>query len=799
MRKYTFSILRLACVTLFSAGAVNAQIVGANAFLQSQYLEIGMNANGSYGVATSPLNYHSHITGATFTPGGSLAEVYDYGHDGWSTGSPAFAGDFTYPGLPFEAWELQVGSARSQASPLSPGFSSGGGGIGLAGSIISYSSTAGDKVVRWSGTAMGGQMLINKTTRLDTTASWIITTVKINNVGATPLANVYYTRTSDADIDASWGGSFGTSNWITYQNDTAHRVLTTTAGFTTPGYMSLAATDARARGYLYSAWPLATTVDLATIYAMTFMPATYTAGTHMDGDIGMGIVFNLGTINPGDSTMFAYAYVFNDSTGVDSVQTSLCGGPLVAGAAVPDEDTACPSTTVTFTLSGASAYSATVYQWQSSPDSVSWTNIAGETSSVYSFSGLVGSTYYRCVVSCSASGVSAFTPGVLVVFTPICPCAGMTAGTVTTNVTVACPTTSITLDDIGYTSSGVSYQWQSSPDSASWTDIAGATTVPYTFTGLGASTYYRLVVTCIVTSASLPSAGVLITFTPTCPCAGLTAGTASASTPVACPTTSITLSDVGYTSTGVTLQWQSSPDSASWTDIAGATTVPYTFTGLAATTYYRLVVTCTSAAASDASAGVRVSFTPSCSCTPLNAGTVYSSVSAACFTTVVIINNTGYTSTGTTLQWQASTDSMTWADIPVTTVPYTMTSLMVTTYYRLKVTCVLSGTSVFSPGKKITYYTCPPPPPPPLGVAANVSGQKDVLIYPNPVTEELNIETPSGAYTSFTITNAVGQQMMQREIVGSQTKANVKTLPAGMYFVNLRGDHGTEVRKFTKL
>jgi hypothetical protein len=795
MKKISFRVSIFVIAFCFFVNPGQAQIVGANAFLQGQYLEIGMNDNGSYGASTSPANYHSHLTGATFTPGGALAEVYDYGHDGWTVGSPAFAGDFTYPGLPFEGWELQVGTARSQAAATAAGFTTGGGGIGLSGSIVGYSSVGGNKMVSWAGSALGGQLLIDKTTRLDTLASWVITTVQLRNTGATPLSNVYYTRMSDADIDQTWGGGFSTSNWITYQNDTAHRVLTTTAGMTTPGYMSLAATDSRARAYLFSAWPLSTAVDLATIYAMTFTPAVYTAGAHMDGDNGMGIVFNLGTINAGDSTTFSYAYVFSDSTAVDSVQTTLCGGPLVAGTAVADEDTACPTTTVNFALVGASAYTATVYQWQSSSDSVTWTNISGAVSAMYSFTGLAASTYYRCVVSCSESGVSVFTPGVLVVFTPVCPCAGMTTGVVTTNVTAACVTTSVTLDATGYTLTGVTYQWQSSADSATWSDVAGATTVPYTFTGLTATTYYRLVVTCIASGASVFSAGVAVTFLPTCPCAGLTAGTASSNVTTACPTTSITLSNVGYLSTGVTLQWQSSSDSTTWSDISGATTVPYSFTGLGATTYYRLEVTCIASGTTAVSAGVKVDFTASCACTPFSAGTVYSSVSAACFTTVVIINNTGYTASGTTLQWQASTDSMTWVDIPVTTVPYTMTNLMVTTYYRLKVTCILSGTSVYSAGKKITYYTCPPSPT----EVSNVSGNKEILIYPNPAAGELNIEFSKGAFSSFMITNTVGQHMVEDVLNNEKTTVSLKTLPAGVYYITLSGDGGSEVRKFVKM
>jgi len=891
MKRIHLFLSLLSCAILSAHSPLNAQIVGTNAFLQSAYLEVGMISNGAYGATTSPANYHPHLSGATFTPGSALALVYDYGHDGWSTGSPPFAGDFTYPGLPFEGWEIQIGAARDQAFAHAPGFTAGSGGTGLTGTITGYTNVGGNKTIQWTGTAASGQLSINTTTRMDTTASWIMTTVRLVNTGATSLPGVYYTRSSDADIDQSWGGGFTTTNWITYQNDTAHRVMSTTKGITTPGYMSLVATDARARAYLYSAWPLAASVDLATVWAGTFASGVYTAGSHLDGDDGMGIVFNLGTINAGDSAIFSYAYIFNDSTGADSVQTSLCGGPLTAGTATPDVTTACPTTTVSFTLPGASAYAATRYQWQSSPDSATWANIPGATLATYSVTGLAATTYYRCIVSCSASGASVMTAGVKITFTAVCPCPGMTAGTANTSVTTACATTSITLSDVGYTASGVTYQWQSSPDSAAWTNIAGATTVPYTFTGISATTYYRLKVICGTSATTTAvSAGKKITFV-ACACPGITAGTAHTSVATACTTTAITLSDVGYTASGVTYQWQSSPDSAAWTDIAGATTVsygftgisattyyrlkvicgtsaattavsagkkitfvscscagmsagtvnpsgtlacpttsitlndagytasgvtyqwqsssdssswtniagataiPYTFSGMAATTYYRLVVTCASSAASVASAGKKITFTASCSCAAISAGTVYANVSSACASTVVILNDAGYTTTGTTVRWQASHDNVNWTDLPVTTIPYTFSGLGATTYYRLKVTCVVAGTSIYSASKLITYISCPPPT---TGVST-LEKSGAVVVYPNPVADELTVETPQGGFTSYTITNAVGQQVAQEHLAGSQTKVNVKWLPSGVYYITLKGEQTNEVKKFIKL
>jgi uncharacterized repeat protein (TIGR01451 family) len=72
-------------------------------------------------------------------------------------------------------------------------------------------------------------------------------------------------------------------------------------------------------------------------------------------------------------------------------------------------------------------------------------------------------------------------------------------------------------------------------------------------------------------------------------------------------------------------------------------------------------------------------------------------------------------------------------------------------------------------------------------------------IFPNPANDEISLKTPSGAYTSFTITNAIGQLMMGEAISSTQTLLNIKSLPPGLYYMNLKGDLGTNVLKFVKL
>ncbi len=79
--------------------------------------------------------------------------------------------------------------------------------------------------------------------------------------------------------------------------------------------------------------------------------------------------------------------------------------------------------------------------------------------------------------------------------------------------------------------------------------------------------------------------------------------------------------------------------------------------------------------------------------------------------------------------------------------------------------------------------------------SADING---VEIFPNPATNELFINMADGAYAAYEITNEVGQSLVHGAISMWQTRVDVSTLPAGLYYIRLRGEHGGTVRKFVK-
>lgn len=73
-----------------------------------------------------------------------------------------------------------------------------------------------------------------------------------------------------------------------------------------------------------------------------------------------------------------------------------------------------------------------------------------------------------------------------------------------------------------------------------------------------------------------------------------------------------------------------------------------------------------------------------------------------------------------------------------------------------------------------------------------------VLIYPNPATSELTIKTEK-QFNSYTITNSIGQMMMEGDMNGKESKVDIRSLATGMYYISLEGQGGSEVRKFVKM
>lgn len=390
-------------------------------------------------------------------------------------------------------------------------------------------------------------------------------------------------------------------------------------------------------------------------------------------------------------------------------------------------------------------------------------------------------------------------------------CSGTpTAGTVSvTPSSVTNCSTPVVLSSTGYSNTcGINYQWQWSSDNITWSNIPGATYIPFSTTPIGNMTYYRLVVTCTNSGVSATSGAVSVTgttsvsgsysFTSTTGTYSSISGTTihAAGVDDVCvsgipigftfnygcqPYTTVSVSSNGWLSFNSTTSSNASNDLTGysnvlaplWDDLETASStgiVRYTTTGsspnrvftvewynmlwnYSATgavldfqvklyesngridfiynqegtainsgsasigisggtvgSYYSLSDASNSPTVSSLTETNTIASKPNnnrvyrwdpvtCSGTP-SGGTVTATPSTgACINSPVTLNASGFTSScNMTFTWQSSLDNSTWGDMLGCnfSIPTTVTPTVSPTYYRLKATCGSSGLSGYS-------------------------------------------------------------------------------------------------------
>lgn len=349
MKKQYFVIAWL-CLAFISPHA-RAQMVGDCTFLQGNRLEIGISPTGSFGSSRSaPSALHPNGSYSLWDPGIStyvgsrlLGFVADPGLDGWTTGTPPLFGDYFLPGTPQEGWSIQVNGTQSNAWTQTLSSPSSGYTGTLTGSNVSYSSSGGVSTAVWQGSATT-PIKITQTTRLDASKLYFTVNVIIKNTGSTTANNVYYQRTLDPDNEEEQTGSFVTKNKIVNQlPNVDNKVLVTSEGTTySAAFLGLGTKDCRAKCYILNSG-LTPSYPLDLIHSGS-APYMYSVGTTYTNDVGVGLVYKLGNLAPGDSTSLTFAYVMR-ATDLDSAlastaptfsagSTALSAGDTINGCAL---------------------------------------------------------------------------------------------------------------------------------------------------------------------------------------------------------------------------------------------------------------------------------------------------------------------------------------------------------------------------------------------------------------------------------------------------------------------------------
>jgi gliding motility-associated-like protein len=237
------------------------------------------------------------------------------------------------------------------------------------------------------------------------------------------------------------------------------------------------------------------------------------------------------------------------------------------------------------------------YQWQSSSDDVTFTNITGATNNTYQSPTIISRTYFRRIDSSGVCGSQRTDTIFVDAVTGVD--AGIIAGTSPTICYNTVPTVSFT--NVAGASNGSggpgseTYQWQISTDNIYWTDIAGETGLSYTETSpLTDTMYYRRKVgmgpgSCDTSYTASLAVNVYAPFV---------VGSIPTDITV-CEGTSVTITELTATSgggdpnTAPTYEWIESTDKGiTWITSSGISNqVNYITTALTDSIWYRRVVT----------------------------------------------------------------------------------------------------------------------------------------------------------------------------------------------------------------
>ncbi|MBV6426029.1 MAG: hypothetical protein KIPDCIKN_00520 [Haliscomenobacter sp.] len=409
----------------------------------------------------------------------------------------------------------------------------------------------------------------------------------------------------------------------------------------------------------------------------------------------------------------------------------------------------CAGGSVTLTASGASAGCALQWYYYDLTR-LSWVLIAGATGTTLQVSPTKSMDYmvaYDCPSGSCKNGTSNIlrmvvsqTPAVTL-SGPSSVCSGETARLST---------------QISNADNSCSFTWQSSTDGTTWSVIPNAASGALDVSA-GASTRYRVIYGCpgncgdtsnVFLLNVLPGASVQVSGGGTF-CAG----------------GSVTLFANTSGGAGVcSIQWQSSPNNQTWTSIPNAQSNSLTVSPTA-TTYYRALYTCTGA---------------TCNAGPSNVVSVQvlsdptisiSGEGVICAGGSMTLQATTGNGTGAcTIQWQSSTNGVTWTNVSGANGASLIAAPLQTTQYRATYSCSGGGCNLaFS--NVLTISVSPDPAISLSGPSSLCMGSQGVLTC-----------TPTGGIGSCTIVWKSSSDGNSWQVIPGQSGLNLPIAPTATTF-----------------
>jgi hypothetical protein len=251
--------------------------------------------------------------------------------------------------------------------------------------------------------------------------------------GQATAAKLIFANAVKIDSKGNLYISEGTGNYIRKVNPAG--VISTIAGNGSTGYIGDGGPATTAKLY----WPNDIAIDkFQNVYIAdyrnnvirkvdTFGIISTVVGNGYNAGIGLGGYTGDG--GPATNAELSYPsriefdasgnlYISDEENNVVRKVTSPCQGSPTAGSVLATVLTGCSPYTSVLSLSGSTEAGGILYQWKSSSDSLIFSSIVGATSNSYSAT-VTAKAYYKCIVTCSGSGLSDSTAGGKLIVNPL--------------------------------------------------------------------------------------------------------------------------------------------------------------------------------------------------------------------------------------------------------------------------------------------------------------------------------------------------------------------------------------------
>lgn len=351
-------ILKAAYVFLFACIAVqvNAQTVGTDAFLQGDFIEVGISDCGVFASGSPPLT--PGPIGPYHPTEPQLGFVADSDMDGWAVGVPNYCGDYFVPGSPVEGWALQFGTGATYTNTdqyCSP--------YDIPGDITGYEDFGSRRAAEWTGTLVtpsGIDICITQETSMPVDKRYFVTNVTIRNNGVADIIDLYYLRNVDPDNEQPATGDYTTTNTIISQPPMDPEALVTAEGLIHGCFLGIGAQDSMAR-VTYGGFNTGSPYEVWNGIGVYSLAGTNTA------DEAISIAFKIPLLPAGEQTTIAFAHVL-DPLDLDEALEATSGLAILADS-VDITDSAfavvCPNDSMLLEIIGTGTNS-----WLWTPDTL---------------------------------------------------------------------------------------------------------------------------------------------------------------------------------------------------------------------------------------------------------------------------------------------------------------------------------------------------------------------------------------------------------------------------------------------